>query len=98
DRTVTGVQTCALPISEEGGLAHDSGRLAFNTHGGLLSHAYVLGIAHVVEVVKQLRGTAPAQVPGCEVGVYGGYTGGNASTLILQIGRASCRGGAVVAV
>jgi acetyl-CoA acetyltransferase len=74
-------------LAEEGGLAHDSGRLAFNTHGGLLSHAYVLGIAHVVEVVKQLRGTAPAQVPGCEVGVYGGYTGGNASTLILRTDR-----------
>jgi acetyl-CoA acetyltransferase len=74
-------------LAEEGGLAYDSGRLAFNTHGGLLSHAYVLGIAHVVEVVKQVRGTAPAQVPGCEVGVYGGYTGGNASTLILRTDR-----------
>jgi acetyl-CoA acetyltransferase len=69
---------------DDGALLYDSGRLPFNTHGGLLSHAYVLGIAHVVEVVKQLRGTAPAQVPGCEVGVYGGYTGMNASTLILR--------------
>jgi hypothetical protein len=43
----------------------------------------VLGIAHVVEIVKQLRGTAPAQVPDCDVAVYGGYTGGTASTLIL---------------
>jgi acetyl-CoA acetyltransferase len=65
-------------------LHHDAGKLPFNTHGGLLSHAYVLGIAHVVEVVKQLRGTAPAQVPGCEVGVYGGYTGAHASTLVLS--------------
>ncbi len=40
-------------------LFHDAGKLPFNTHGGLLSHAYVLGIAHVVECVKQLRGTAP---------------------------------------
>ena len=68
-------------------LRHDTGKLAFNTHGGLLSHAYVLGIAHVVEVVKQLRGTAAAQVTGCDVGVYGGYTGGMASTLVLRRDR-----------
>ena len=68
-------------------LHHDAGRLPFNTHGGLLSHAYVLGIAHVVECVKQLRGTAPAQVPGCEVAVYGGYTGHMASTLVLTQDR-----------
>ena len=64
-------------------LHHDAGKLPFNTHGGLLSHAYVLGIAHVVECVKQLRGVAPAQVPDCDVAVYGGYTGHMASTLIL---------------
>ena len=64
-------------------LFHDAGKLPFNTHGGLLSHAYVLGIAHVVECVKQLRGTAAAQVPNAEVAVYGGYTGHMASTLIL---------------
>ena len=61
--------------------------LPYNTHGGLLSHAYVLGIAHVVEIVKQLRGTAPAQVPECEVAVYGGYTGQHASTLVLSVDR-----------
>jgi hypothetical protein len=38
----------------------------------------------VVEVVRQLRGEAAAQVPGARVGVYGGYTGPQASTLILQ--------------
>jgi acetyl-CoA acetyltransferase len=65
-------------------LAFDGGTLPTNTHGGLLSHAYVLGIAHVVEVVRQLRGTAAAQVPGAEIGVYGGYTGPQASTLVLR--------------
>jgi acetyl-CoA acetyltransferase len=68
-------------------LFHDAGKLAFNTHGGLLSHAYVLGIAHVVECVKQLRGVAAAQVPDCEVAVYGGYTGHMASTLVLTKDR-----------
>jgi len=68
-------------------LFHDAGKLPFNTHGGLLSHAYVLGIAHVVECVKQLRGTAAAQVPNCDVAVYGGYTGHMASTLVLARDR-----------
>jgi acetyl-CoA acetyltransferase len=61
--------------------------VAYNTHGGLLSHAYVLGIAHVVECVRQLRGVAGAQVQDCEVAVYGGYTGHMASTLVLTKDR-----------
>jgi acetyl-CoA acetyltransferase len=64
-------------------LHFDSGQLPYNTHGGMLSHAYVLGIAHVVEIVRQLRHQAAAQVGGAEVGIYGGYTGPQASTLIL---------------
>lgn len=68
-------------------LRFDAGRLPTNTHGGMLSHAYVLGISHVVEVVRQLRGEAAAQVAGCEIGVYGGYTGPQASTLVLRRAR-----------
>lgn len=68
---------------EGGGLDFDGGVLPFNTHGGLLSHAYVLGIAHVVELVRQIRGEAHNQVPGARVAVYGGYTGAMASTLVL---------------
>jgi acetyl-CoA acetyltransferase len=68
-------------------LHFDGGKLPYNTHGGMLSHAYVLGIAHVVEVVRQLRGCAAAQVEGAEVGIYGGYTGPQASTLILRRAR-----------
>lgn len=76
------------PFVEGTTLHFDGGELPYNTHGGLLSHAYVLGIAHVVEVVRQLRGEAAAQVPDAKVGIYGGYTGPQASTLILRKGGA----------
>jgi acetyl-CoA acetyltransferase len=65
-------------------LHFDSGKLPYNTHGGMLSHAYVLGIAHVVEIVRQLRHEAAAQVQDARIGIYGGYTGPQASTLILD--------------
>jgi acetyl-CoA acetyltransferase len=71
------------PFVAGGRLDFDGGGLPYNTHGGMLSHAYVLGIAHVVEIVRQLRHEAAAQVPDATVGVYGGYTGPQASTLIL---------------
>ncbi|MDP6978434.1 MAG: thiolase family protein [Myxococcota bacterium] len=71
----------------DGKLHFDTPGLAYNTHGGLLSHAYVLGISHVNEVVRQLRGEAACQVSDCEIGVYGGYTGHMASTLVMRRDR-----------
>jgi acetyl-CoA acetyltransferase len=71
----------------EAGIDADSGRLPTNTHGGLLSHAYINGIAHITEIVRQLRHQADAQVRGAEIAAYGGFTGGTAATLVLRRGR-----------
>lgn len=81
----------------EGGEFVGDGRLHFdrprrqggipcNTHGGLLSHAYVLGIAHVIELVRQLRGDAQNQVENAQLAAYAGFTAEEGSTMLLRRG------------
>ena len=64
-----------LCVFVEEGNARLGGCLPVNTHGGLLSYSYRLGIEHVTEAVRQLRGEAGGnQVADAEVGVISGLS------------------------
>lgn len=61
------------------------GRLPTNTHGGLLSHSFMLGGGHIVEAVRQLRHErGAAQVPDAKVGVVTGLGVPHHATLVLE--------------
>jgi acetyl-CoA acetyltransferase len=79
----------------EGGPFVSNGRLGLggdlptNTHGGLLSQAHMLGMNHIVELVRQLRGHGDRrQVAGAEVGIATGYGDqGDGGIAIMGAGR-----------
>lgn len=48
---------------EGGGIRFDSGKIPVNTSGGHLSEAYMQGMNHLLEGVRQIRGTSTSQVP-----------------------------------
>jgi acetyl-CoA acetyltransferase len=68
----------------EDGRTGPGGELPVNTHGGLLSHGYLLGVAHIIEAVHQLRGHAgERQVTDAQVGLVSGWGMREHTTLVL---------------
>lgn len=61
----------AAQFITEGGIRLD-GKLPCNTAGGSLSEAYLHGLNHVTEAVRQLRGSAATQVTDAQVALVTG--------------------------
>jgi acetyl-CoA acetyltransferase len=51
------------------------GSVPVNPHGGNLAEVYLQGITHLLEGVRQLRGTSCNQIDGAEVALYGSGVG-----------------------
>jgi acetyl-CoA acetyltransferase len=66
-----------------GNLRWPDGGLPINTAGGSLSEAYVHGLNHVAEGVRQLRGTSTSQVAGAQVCLVTGGAGISPSSAAL---------------
>jgi len=54
------------PFAADGNIRRE-GSLPVNTHGGNLAEVYLHGLTHVLEAVRQLRGTSVNQVESAEV-------------------------------
>jgi acetyl-CoA acetyltransferase len=71
-----------------GGRTGPGGSFPVNTHGGHLSHAYIPGITHVVEAVRQIRGArGAAQIEDAQVGLVSVFGGPDHATLVLTSDR-----------
>ena len=68
----------------EGGRIELGGALPVNTHGGLVAEAYIHGFNHIVEGVRQTRGTSTAQVEDAQHVLVTSADGVPTSGLILS--------------
>ncbi len=69
---------------EEGKIDWPDGEIPVNTHGGSLSEAYVHGFNHVLEGVRQIRGTSTCQVEDASVALVAAAAVVPSSALLLR--------------
>ncbi len=83
-----GLEGLGLAARGGGGDLVRSGRLAINTHGGLLAEGYVHGMNTVAEAVLQLQGrSGDRTVPGAETCVVTSGALMDGSALVLAVDR-----------
>jgi acetyl-CoA acetyltransferase len=71
------------PYAASGALGWPDGAMPVNTHGGSLSEAYIHGLNHVVEGVRQIRGDSTCQVDGARTCLVTSAAGVPTSALVL---------------
>lgn len=71
------------PFAASGAIEID-GSLPINTGGGQLSEAYIHGLSHVVEGVRQIRGESTSQAPNSELCLVTGGSPPVSSALLLR--------------
>jgi acetyl-CoA acetyltransferase len=74
----------AGPFIEEGRIDWPNGELPVNTHGGSISEAYIHGFNHILEAVRQIRGTSTSQAKKADVVLVAAAAVVPSSALILH--------------
>jgi acetyl-CoA acetyltransferase len=75
------------PFIESGATRWPDGALPVNTHGGSNGEAFIHGVNHLPETVRQLRGTAANQVTGAEVAFVCGAISDPSGAVLLGVDR-----------
>jgi acetyl-CoA acetyltransferase len=74
------------PMIESGATRWPDGAIPVNTHGGSNGEAFIHGVNHIPEAVRQLRGTSTSQVDGAEVALVTGAITDPAGAVLLGRG------------
>lgn len=75
------------PFIESGATRWPDGALPVNTHGGSNGEAFIHGVNHLPEAVRQLRGTACSQVAGAELAFVCGAISDPSGAVLLGVDR-----------